>query len=107
VSDDVNKTEEEVIPSPAPKKRRPKRRKDGRNRNKKGSVRNINGEVWVDFYYLNERVRENSGLPWNDQNAREVREQLDSIVVAIRNKTCGAFYLQRGSEPAGLLPDER
>jgi integrase len=89
LKDDLKEPEENDVPFPAPAQQRsqPRKRKDGRNRNKKGSVRNINGQVWVDFYYLNERVRENSGLPWNDQNAKEVRDQLDSIVVAIRNMT--------------------
>jgi len=68
-----------------PKKRKPaeKARKSGLNHNKEGSVRNVNSTVYVDFMYLNERVRESSDLPWNDENAKEVRKQLDKIVVAI------------------------
>ncbi len=44
----------------------------------------MNGKVYVDFYYLGERVRENSGLAWNEQNAKSVREQLDRIAGAIK-----------------------
>ena len=33
--------------------------------------------------YIGERVRESSGLLWNDQNVKEVRKQLDAIAVAI------------------------
>ena len=62
-------------------------RKSGLNRNKDGSVRNINGKVYVDFVYMEERVRESSGLPWNDENAKRVRQQLDAIAVSIRSGT--------------------
>ncbi|MHB8790188.1 MAG: tyrosine-type recombinase/integrase [Desulfobulbaceae bacterium] len=63
------------------------RRKAGINRNREGSVRNINGQVYVDFFYLNERVRESSGLPWNKENEKLVRMQLDEIIIAIRNNS--------------------
>ena len=66
------------------KQRGQKSRKSGLNVNKEGSVRKINGQVYVDFIYLDERVRENSGLPWNEKNAKRVREQLDKIMVAIK-----------------------
>jgi len=59
-------------------------RKRNINRNKEGSVRKTNGLVYVDFMYLGERVRESSGLPWNEKNARLVREQLDRIMVNIK-----------------------
>jgi integrase len=72
-----------VIPFHPGKKRKGKPRKSGLNYNRKGSVRKINGKVYMDFIYLNERVRESSGLPWSEQNAREVRNQLDRIIVAI------------------------
>ena len=36
-------------------------RKSGLNRNKDGSLRNINGKVYIDFLYLGERVREPAG----------------------------------------------
>jgi integrase len=77
----------QVIDFPKAKKISPAARKAGLNRNRDGSVRKINGYVYVDFYYLDERVRENSGLTWNDQNAKQVREQLDKIIVAIKSGT--------------------
>ena len=58
-------------------------RKQGVNRNKKGSVRNINGKLYVDFYYLGERIRESSGLSWNKKNMEIVRKQMDRIYSAI------------------------
>jgi integrase len=69
------------------KQRGQKSRKSGLNINKKGSARKINGQVYIDFIYLEERARENSGLPWNEKNAKHVREQLDKIMVAIRSGT--------------------
>jgi len=57
-----------------PKRKLQKQRKSGLNVNKEGSVRKINGQVYIDFIYCNERVRENSGLPWNEKNAKHVRE---------------------------------
>ena len=78
----------EVLQFPQKSKRDTKPRKSGPNRNKAGSVRKINGKVYVDFIYLGKRIREPSGLPWNDQNVRTVRRQLDAIVVAIES---GAF----------------
>ncbi|MDL1976338.1 MAG: DUF3596 domain-containing protein [Deltaproteobacteria bacterium] len=62
-------------------------RKHGLNTNKEGSVRKINGKVYIDFRYLGERVREYSGIDWNKTNAKHVREQLDKIVVAIKSGT--------------------
>ena len=62
-----------------------KPRKAGINQNREGSVRNINGKVYVDFIYLGERVRENSGLPWNPQNVKKGRELLDKIQLAIKS----------------------
>jgi integrase len=63
-------------------------RKFGFNRNKDGSVRNINGKVYIDFFYLGERVREPAGLDWNERNAKHVRQQLDRIIVLVKS---GAF----------------
>jgi integrase len=74
-----------AIPFPQSVSRGGKSRKSGLNRNKEGSVRKVNGKVYVDFKYLGERVREPSGLVWNEQNAKTVREQLDSIIVGIRS----------------------
>jgi len=62
-------------------------RKSGLNRNREGSVRKVNKKVYVDFIYLGERVREASGLPWSEQNAKSVRQQLDTISVAIKSGT--------------------
>ena len=70
-----------------PKKRNQKQRKSGLNVNKEGSVRKINGQVYIDFKYLNERVRENSGMSWNEKNAKLVREQLDKIIFAVKEGT--------------------
>ena len=63
-------------------------RKVGLNCNKEGSVRKVNGKVYVDFIYLGERVRESAGLLWNEKNAKHVRGQLDKIIVDINS---GAF----------------
>jgi len=57
------------------------------NTNKEGVVRNINGKVYVDFMYCDQRVRETSGLPWNTENAKQVRAQLDRIIFAIQDAT--------------------
>jgi len=64
-----------------------KTRKSGLNRNKQGSVRKINNQVYVDFYYRGKRIREASGLPWNQANIKIVRAQLDSITMAIERGT--------------------
>ncbi|MBZ0256426.1 site-specific integrase [bacterium] len=62
-----------------------KKRKNSINKNKFGSVRNVNGKVYVDFSYLGERVREQSNYVWSDENAKNVRDQLDRIDVAIKD----------------------
>jgi integrase len=59
-------------------------RKVGINKNKDGSVRKVNGKVYVDFVYLGERVRESAKLPWTDSNAKNVRTQLNKIIFAIQ-----------------------
>jgi integrase len=76
-----------VIAFPKERKRPDKARKSGLNHNKEGSVRNVNGTVYVDFMYLDERVRESAGISWNENNAKAVREQLDRIIVAIKDGT--------------------
>ena len=63
------------------------KRKEGRNHNRQGSVRNINGKIYVDFMYLGERVREKAGLTWNESNEKLVRKQLDRIIVKIEDGT--------------------
>ncbi|MBL6996553.1 Arm DNA-binding domain-containing protein, partial [Desulfobacula sp.] len=83
----VNVTQAKIIKFPQPAKLSDKARKSGLNRNKEGSVRKVNGKVYVDFMYLGERVRESSSLAWNDKNAKHVRKQLDKIVVGIISGT--------------------
>jgi integrase len=78
-------TKAEVLTFPKSRKRAEQTRKSGLNHNKFGSVRNFDGKVGVDFIYLDERVRESSGLPWNEKNAKEVRGQLDKIGVMIKD----------------------
>ena len=73
-------------------------RKSGINKNREGSVRKINGKVYVDFVYLEERVRESSNLPWNESNAKHVRDQLDKIIMAIKS---GSFKF------AEIFPNSR
>ena len=48
-----------------------------------GSVRGINGKLYVDFIYLGERVREKVGLDDNKENIKLVRQQLDKIIMAV------------------------
>ena len=83
----VNVAQAKIIKFPQSVKHSDKARKSGLNRNKEGSVRKVNGKVYVDFMYLGERVRESSGLVWNEKNAKHVREQLDKIVVGIKSDT--------------------
>jgi integrase len=77
----------QVVPFPTSRKKAERSRKSGLNINKDGSVRNVNGKVYVDFIYLGERVRESSGLPWNEANRKRTREDLDKIVVKIKEGT--------------------
>ena len=58
----------------------------------KGAVYARNGMLWVDFYYLNERVREPAGLEDTHQNRVEVRTQLNLVVAEIEN---GVFEFAR------------
>jgi integrase len=76
--------ETKVIPFPS-KKKVP--RKAGLNRNHEGSVRSINGKLYVDFIYFGERVREKSGLEDTKDNSKHVRQQLNKIIVAIKAGT--------------------
>ena len=87
---DRNLSHARVVPFPDSKKGKSKKagsRKGSLNQNREGSVRNIGGKVYVDFIYLDERVRECAGHPWNERNAKEVRAQMDKIIVAIRSGT--------------------
>ena len=45
-----------------PRAKTGKPRKSSVNQNRDGSVRKINNKAYIDFIYLGERVRENSGL---------------------------------------------
>jgi integrase len=63
---------------PNPKRKRPKSKS-------KGSVYSRAGKLWVDFRYLDERVREPSGLFDTAENRKTVRNQLDLIVAEIEN----------------------
>jgi integrase len=76
-----------VIPFRRVRKDQSKVRKGGLNKNREGSVRKINGKVYIDFCYMGERVREFSGLVWDEKNAKHVREQLDKIIVSIKSGT--------------------
>lgn len=78
-------SEAKIILFPQSNKRFQKSHKSGLNLNKEGSVRKVNGKVYVDFRYLGERVREPSGLVWNQKNAKHVRGQLDKIIVGIKS----------------------
>jgi len=55
------------------------------NSGKKGRVYSRKGKLWVDFYYLGERVREPSGLEDNTSNRLTLRRQLDLVVAEIEN----------------------
>ena len=74
-----------VIPFERPRREKGKYRKYGLNRNREGSVRKINGKVYIDFTYMGERVREPSGLDWDEKNAKYVREQIDKIIIFIKS----------------------
>jgi integrase len=73
-----------VIPFPGKKTAT---RKDGLNKNREGSVRSINGKLYVDFIYLGERVREKAGLDDTKENTKLIRQQLDKIIMAIKAGT--------------------
>jgi integrase len=62
----------------APKRKRPRSQT-------KGSVYSRGGNLWVDFRYLDERVREPSGLIDTAENCNTVRKQLDLIIAEIGN----------------------
>lgn len=57
-----------------PKAKTGKSRKSGINKNRDGSVRNIHGNVYLDFLYLGERIRANTGLPYNKENEKTGRD---------------------------------
>ena len=59
-----------IIPFPQSVGQDKKSRKSGLNRNKEGSVRKVNGKVYVDFKYLGERVRGPLALSGMNQTRR-------------------------------------
>ena len=81
-----SKSNAKVVPFSQSRRKGKSYRKFDLNRNKEGSVRKVNDKVYVDFMYMGERVRESSGLPWNEQNAKGVRQQLDKINAAIESE---------------------
>lgn len=63
-----------------------KKRQRGRlNAGRTGRVYSRGGKLWVDFYYLNRRVREPAGLEDTPSNRKAVRRQLDLVVAEIEN----------------------
>ena len=68
----MGRSEHKILP--LPKKPEKLRKTDESNRKREGSVRRINDQVYVDFRYLGERVRESSGLAWTDKNVKDARE---------------------------------
>ena len=73
----MNRNRSNVVPLPVEGKAR---KSDHLNQQKSGSVRKINGRIYMDFNYFDQRVRENTGLLWSDKAARQVREDLDEII---------------------------
>ena len=68
------------------RKSRKQKPKQKRPRSKsKGTVYSRGGKLWVDFRYLNERVREPSGLGDSTENRKSLRRQLDLIIAEIEN----------------------
>ena len=65
---------------------RHKRTSDRLNVGKTGRVYSRGGKLWVDFYYLGERVRERSGLDDTHGNRESLRKKLDLIVTQIDNQ---------------------
>jgi len=74
-----------IIEFKANERKKVVKRKEGINKNRNGSVRKVNGRVYVDFPYLGIRVRESSGLSWNIENGKKVRKMLDKIIVQIES----------------------
>jgi integrase len=58
---------------------------DRLNAGKTGRVYGRGGKLWVDFYYLGQRVRERSGLDDTRANREFLRKKLDLIVSQIDN----------------------
>lgn len=60
-----------------------KRKKVKLNKGRKGSIVVRGGKISVDFYYMNQRVRENTGLTNTEENQKRVRLFLDKIHIEI------------------------
>jgi integrase len=67
------------------KKRKQVRKTVSLNSGKKGRVYNRGGRLWVDLYYLGQRVRESSGLEDTPHNQDLLRKKLDLIIAEIKN----------------------
>lgn len=61
----------------------PQKREDV-NQGKKGSVYARSDKLWVDFRYMNQRVREPTGLADTEKNRHLVRKKLDLILKEIQ-----------------------
>jgi integrase len=61
------------------------RKKKQLNKGKKGRVYNRGKKLWVDFHYLNKRIREPSGLKDTHPNRIKLRKQLDLVIAEIEN----------------------
>jgi integrase len=78
--------------------RKNSRKPDRLNAGKKGRVYTRGNKLWMDFYYLGERVRESTRLEDTPENRIEVRRNLDLVVAEIEN---GVF------EFAKTFPDSK
>jgi integrase len=65
---------------------RQKRTSNRLNTGKTGRVYSRGSQLWVDFYYLGERVRERSGLDDTRGNRELLRKKLDLVVTRIDNQ---------------------
>lgn len=68
------------------------RARDRLNVGRKGRVYSRGGKLWVDFYYLGQRVREPAGVSDTRANKEFVRKQLDVVVAEIE---AGVFEFAR------------
>lgn len=65
--------------------RKKDRSRDILNKGRTGSVFARNSKLWVDFYYLGERVREPAGISDTRNNRLILRKKLDLIIAQIEN----------------------
>jgi len=82
-----------------------KRKKLKLNFNKEGTVREVNKKTYVDFMYLGIRVREYAGLEWSNENAAIVREQLDRIILKIKDGSFRFKEVFANSKKAAFFTD--